>query len=375
MSPAVCKQAMVTAILLLGAAAQSARADRIKDLVEVRGARPNSLVGVGIVTGLDGTGDDANSPAVRRTLGEMMKKLGITLDEIQLKQLKARNAALVTVSAVLPPFARAGATIDVVVSSAGTARSLVGGTLVLTPLKGPDLVTYALAQGSLSSGAFTFQGATGTKVAKNHPTVARIPGGARVEKDAPGTRLVRNGEVMLFLRAPDFTTATRVAEAINAAQGEGSARVTDPGAVAVKVPAERSERVVELISSVEGLTVVPDVGARVVINERTGTIVVGANVTLGPATVAHGGITVRVSEERTPSQPNVLARAGETVVTPRTGVDVEEGAGGLVQIPAATTAGSVANALNALGVKPRDLVTIFQALAQAGALSAEIIVQ
>ncbi len=360
--------AMVASLLL----SASASAERLKELVDIEGVRPNSLTGVGLVVGLNGSGDDASSPITRRELQQLMKKLGISLDEVQVKQMKSKNVAMVTITATLPPFARAGSAMDVLVSSAGTARSLQGGTLILTPLKGADGQTYALAQGPLSMGGFSIEGKTGTSVVKNHPTVGRIPNGARVERNAPGM-LPGKGQIVLALRTPDFTNSTRIVAAINASLGARAASVRDPGAVAVLVPKEWEGYVIEMISVLESIEVIPDAPARVVIDERTGTIVVGTAVRLGPAAIANGGITVRIVEQENPSQPGPLSQ-GKTVVTKGSDIQVEEGEGRLVFVAGAASAGDVANALNALGVKPRDLVAIFEALAQAGALRAEIVI-
>ncbi|RMH40721.1 MAG: flagellar basal body P-ring protein FlgI [Deltaproteobacteria bacterium] len=343
------------------------RADRVKDLATVEGYRGNALVGVGIVVGLAGTGDDARSPVTRRSLAQLMKHLGITIDEAQ---LKAKNVAAVVVTAELPPFARAGMQVDVTVSSMGSAKSLQGGTLIATPLKGPDRMTYAIAQGPLSLGGFAVEAATGSTTKKNHSTVARIPNGATIEMDAPG-HLPRD-HVVLLLDNPDFTTASRIADAIDTAFGEPLARVRDPGAVVVRVGPKWRGRVVHFIAALESVQAEPDVRARVVIDERTGTIVVGEHVALSRAAIAHGGITVRVTERLNPSQPGILSRGGNTVVTPESDISVEEAGGQLVPIGPAGTVGDVAAALNALGVKPRDLVAIFQALAAAGALRAEL---
>jgi flagellar P-ring protein precursor FlgI len=359
-------------VLFLWGASAPAFAERIKELCDIEGVRPNSLVGMGLVVGLNGSGDDATSPVTRRALAGLMKKLDITVDATQLKQIKAKNVAIVTVTATMPAFARAGSALDVLVSSVGTARSLSGGTLLMTPLKGPDLLTYALAQGPVSLGGFAAEGKTGTSVVKNHPTVGRIPGGGRLEKSAPSV-LADSGELVLLLHQIDFTTATRIYKAINDSMGEGTAKLRDPGAVSIQIPKEWQGYVVEMMSIIEAVEVVPDAVARVVIDERTGTIVVGTGVKLGPAVIAHGSLTVRVREEQEASQPSVLAKKGETVVVPKSDIEASEEDGRLVFVAGAASAGDVANALNALGVKPRDLVIIFQALAQAGALRAEIV--
>ena len=350
-----------------------ASAERLKELCDVEGYRPNALIGVGLVVGLNGTGDDGSSPVTRRALSSMMHRLGVTLDETQAKAIKAKNVAVVNVTAQLAAFARAGSATDVLVSSAGTARALTGGTLILTPLKGADGVTYALAQGPLSIGGFSVEGKSGSGVGKNHPTVGRIPGGARIERNAPGTMSGRS-EVVLALRTPDFTNATRIVAAINTSMGSRTASVRDPGAVAVTVPKEWNGYVVEMVSVLESIEVIPDAPARIVIDERTGTIVVGAGVRLGPAAIAHGGLTVRVTEQQNASQPNPLSEQGSTVVTNQSDVTVDEEEGRLVFLAGTSSAGDVANALNALGVKPRDLVAIFEALRHAGALRAEIVI-
>jgi flagellar P-ring protein precursor FlgI len=362
-------RAILAALLLLVSVIE-ARGARVKELADVAGFRPNQLVGMGLVVGLAGTGDDASSVVTRRELAAMTKRLGLAIDPAD---IKAKNIAAVTVTAELPPFARPGMSIDVTVSSMGSAKSLAGGTLLLTPLKGVDLGTYALAQGPLTVGGFAAEGGSGSSAKKNHVTVARVPSGARVEKEAPG--VLARDEVVLMLRQPDFTTASRIAAAVNAALGDGAARLRDPGAVVVPVSARWKGKVVDLVAQLEALEAAPDAPARVVIDERTGTIVVGQAVTLGPAAIAVGGITVEVKETPLVSQPGILARAGETVVTPQSELKVEEAPGDVKVLPAATTVADVARALNALGAKPRDLAAIFQALKDAWALRAELVVR
>ncbi len=349
-------------------APRAARADRLKDLVDVEGVRDNALVGYGLVVGLQGTGDDASSAPTRKLLAQLIKHLGVAIDPAE---LKAKNVAAVVVTASLPPFARPGTALDITVSSIGTSKSLQGGVLVLTPLKGADMAVYALAQGSLSLGGFAVDSASGSSQKKNHATVGRIPGGARVEREAP--TIMPKGKIVLVLRQPDFTTAARIAEAIDAKLGPGTAIVRDPGAVVVTIGADWKGKTVNLVAQLEAIESQPDVGARVVIDERTGTVVVGVGVTLGPAAIAHGGLTVKVAERTDVSQPGVLA-GGSTVVTPGSDIAVEEGEGKLEMIAGAATVGDVAAALNAIGVKPRDLVAIFMALKAAGALRAEIII-
>jgi len=358
--------AFVTALTLIVTLATAARADRLKELVTVDGFRTNQLTGFGLVVGLDGTGDYTRSPITRRALTKMLKRLGLAVSDAQ---IQARNVAAVIVTAELPPFARPGSTIDVTVSSMDSADSLQGGTLVATPLKGADARTYAIAQGPMSVGGFTATGASGSSKRKNHVTAGRIPGGATIEVGAP-TRLP-DKQIVLALRSPDFTTATRIAAAIDASLGEGTARVRDPGAVLVTVSDKWRKREVQLVATLEAIEAIPDAPARVIIDERTGTVVVGDHVVLGKAAIAHGGITIEISEGLSASQPGILS-SGDTVLTPDTKVEVTEATGDLHVLAPATTVGDIASALNALGAKPRDLVSIFQALAAAGALRAEV---
>lgn len=344
----------------------SAESNRLKELVTVDGFRSNPLVGYGIVVGLNGTGDDARSPVVRKSLANMLKRLGVTIDA---DEIKAKNVAAVVITAELPAFSRSGMAIDVTVSSMGAAKSLQGGTLIATPLKGADLETYAIAQGSLSLGGFAVEGGSGSSATKNHPTVARIPGGATIERDSPN--LLPRNEVVLLLKQPDFTTASRIAKAIDKTFSTPTAFVRDPGAVAVRIHPEWRKHAVHFIATLEAIEAVADVPAKVVIDERTGTVVVGQNVRLGAAAIAQGSLTVTIDEVEEVSQPNELA-AGDTKLTQKTEIKVDEATGPLKALPEASTVGDVAAALNALGAKPRDLVAIFQALAAAGALRAEI---
>lgn len=354
---------LVVALALAGA---PARAERLKDLVEIEDVRSNPLVGYGLVVGLAGTGDDASSASTRGALAQLVRHLGQSIDPAQ---VKAKNVAVVIVTADLPPFGRAGATIDVTVSSLASAKSLQGGVLVATPLQGADGRVYALAQGSIALGGFIAEGASGSSQKKNHTTVGRIPGGAILEASAPG-RLQRD-RLTLLLREADFTTATRIATAIDATFGDGTADVRDPAAVVVHVPKSWRGKQVGLVAALESVEAEPDVRAKVVVDERTGTIVVGGAVTLRSAAIAYGGLTVSVQESQQVSQPGVLAE-GTTVATPDTKIGVEEGESQLVVVEQAATISELAAALNALGLKPRDLTAVFQALRAAGALRAEI---
>ncbi len=353
----------------LSLAASGARAARLKDIVDVEGFRPNQLVGVGLVVGLSQTGDDMGSLSTMQPLATLMRHLGVVIDPTV---IRTRDTALVMVTADLPPFGRPGMAIDVTVSAAGTARSLQGGTLLATALKGADRQTYALAQGPLTVGGYEITGFSGSSSRKNQVTVGRIPSGGRVEREAPAE--LPKEEVVLLLRDPDFTTAARVAQAVAPVVGDdGSVKLRNPATVVVTPGSSLRGKMVEFIATLESLEATPDVPARVVIDERSGTVVVGASVTLGAAAVAHGGLTVDVREKQEVSQPNQFAPPGaQTVVVPQTQVKIEEKGGPMQAIGPATTVADVAAALNALGVKPRELVTILQALKAAGALHAEL---
>jgi len=342
-----------------------AAADRLKDVATVEGVRTNELTGAGLVVGLAGTGDDASSPVVRSSLAKMYKQLGISVDA---SAIKSKNVAAVVVTAKLPAFARPGQAIDVTVSSVGSSKSLAGGTLIAAPLKGPDGRTWAIAQGGLAVGGFLAEG-DGATQRKNHVTVARIPNGALVESNGP-TEMPR-GEIVLVLRQPDFTTAARITAAIDAALGAGSAHARDAGAVAVEIAPGWSQQVPALIARLEAIEVEPDQLARVVVDERTGTVVIGGAVRLRAAAIAYGGLTITISEQPAVSQPGPLA-GGRTAVTPRTDLTVTEVSGDLHTLPAASTVTDVVAALNALGVKPRDLIAILSTLAQSGALRAQV---
>jgi flagellar P-ring protein precursor FlgI len=381
------------ALLLIAA---EARADRLKDLADLRGARPNKLFGYGLVVGLAGTGDDITAEFTVQSVVTMLRRLGVQVDG---ERLRLKNVAAVVVTAELPAFAAAGRRIDVTVSSIGNARSLQGGTLLATPLRGADLQVYAMAQGALSVGGYLAGGRTGSQTQKNHTTVARIPNGALVEREVT-VELARE-QLEINLREPDFTTAVRVADVIRGrldaiaaaasevgtppseSEEEGGAEeggtdslevtARDPGTVVVHLPHRLRERVTLIMAELEKLEVDPDRRARVVVNERTGTVVLGSGVRLLPVAIAHGGLTVQVKETLLPSQPGPLSR-GTTRVVPDTRLDIAEGTGSLRELAGASLS-DVVRALNAIGVKPRDLVAILQALKSAGSLRAELEVQ
>jgi len=348
---------------LAALAPRPAQAARLKDLAAVAGARDNELFGYGLVVGLAGTGDTEQAPFTQQSLGSMLGRLGL---RVPVADLRVRNVAAVMVTARLPAFARAGTRLDAAVGSIGTARSLEGGFLLLTPLTGADGTVRAAAQGPVQTGGLAAGGAAG-QFRRNQPAAGRIPGGAIVERPVIPSL---SAPVVLQLREPDFTTARRVAAAVDAALGDGSAHALD--AAAVEVRAGGSTDPVELLARLEAVEVEADRRARVVVSERTGVVVAGENVRLRPATVAHGELRVTVGEAPVASQPGTLARAGNTAVLERTQVDVTETSRGAVAMPAAGSVDELARALNALGAGPRDLVSILQALKAAGALDAEL---
>ncbi|HJK98828.1 MAG TPA: flagellar basal body P-ring protein FlgI [Polyangiaceae bacterium LLY-WYZ-14_1] len=355
---------------ILGAAGlpERARAVRIEDLCDVRGVRTNQVIGYGLVVGLNGTGDIGQARFTLQSTAAMLRRLGATIDP---RMIQTRNAAAVMVTADLPPFANPGTRIDVVVSSLGNARSLQGGTLLQTPLYGADRRVYAVAQGPLVVGGFLFQGRTGSRVGQNFTTTARVPSGGIVERRVAAPEL--DGETLvLTLKDPSFVNASRIVEAIGGELGEGTASAPDPGTVVVRVPADYADNQVGLLARVQVLEVEADAPARVVIDERTGTVALGANVRIGEAAVAQGGLTVEIGERFGVSQPNALARGGQTAVVPESDVQATQEDGPLRLVPETATLSDVVAALNAIGARPRDLMAIFQALRAAGALRAEV---
>ena len=362
----------LAALFLTLSVSTPARADRLRDLCDVVGARDNQLVGYGIVTGLNGTGDDVSAPFAAQSLKALLRRLGVQVDA---KQVRLRNVAAVIVTTNIPAFVRSGARLDVTVSSIGNAKSLVGGVLIQTPLRGADRRTYAVGQGPLILGGFSASGSSGSSVQSNSTTTARVPNGALVEREIQTTTNV-NGKMTLALRNPDFATASRVAEAISKDLGAGSARALDGGAIEVVAPKGMQGKWVELIARLGELEVTPSENARVVINERTGTIVVGGEVRLSAVAIAQGGITITVQENKDVSQPLPFGD-GRTAVTRRSEVTAteEKQAPSLAYVDSATSLADVAKALSTFGVSPRDLASIMQALKSAGALRAEVVVQ
>ena len=348
-----------------------AQAARIKEVAAVEGVRSNQLTGFGLVVGLDGTGDQTTQmPYTAQGLTNYLQQLGITLPAASAAQLQLKNVAAVLVTAQLPAFARPGQALDVNVSSMGNAKSLKGGMLIVTPLKGADGEVYALAQGNLIvAGAGASAG--GSKVQINHLSVGRIPGGAQVERSVP-TPLLEGSSITLGLEASDFQTARRVAQAINRRFGDGAARALDGRTVRVNAPTDSDARV-SFIAEMEELALESSVAAaKVVINSRTGSIVLNQAVTLGPCAVAHGNLSISISSTPVVSQPNALSTGGQTVVTEKSNIEIRQEPGQLIQIPAAPQLTDVVRALNALGATPQDLLAILQAIKAAGALNAEL---
>ena len=349
----------------------SASAERIKDLARVAGVRDNQLAGYGLVFGLDGTGDQTSQTEFTvQSIRNMLNQLGITLPPTSNPQLK--NVAAVMVHATLPPFAKAGATIDVTVSSIGNAKSLRGGSLIMTPLKGVDAQIYAMAQGNLVVGGFGASSDDGSSITVNIPSVGRIPNGATVEREVV-TPFLDSDFLTLNLHRTDFTTTTRVVQAIDAMLGADSAVAIDGNSVRVVAPADPAQRVA-FMSIVENIEVNPgDAPAKVVVNSRTGTIVIGSRVLVSPAAVTHGSLSVTISNNPIVSQPAPLA-TGATAVVPKQDIDVEQEANRMFLFNPGVSLDDIVQAVNGVGAAPGDLVAILEALKEAGALRAELIV-
>jgi flagellar P-ring protein precursor FlgI len=343
---------------------------RVKDIARIQGVRENEIFGYGLVVGLNGTGDrSGSSPFTPQTVANMLLRMGINVPRTA---LSLKNVAAVVVTAKLQPFARTGTSVDVLVSSIGDATSLQGGTLLLTPLQGGDGKVYAVAQGPVSVGGFQFiASGTSETVQKNHPTVGRVPGGATIEREVPMS-LNPHG-VTVTLSQPDFTTAARLSQAVNGELGGSLARALDPGTVTVSVPADYRERLVEFVAKVENARLETDAPAKVVINERTGTIIMGSEVRILAVAVSHGNLSIHIKSEFQVSQPQPFAPLGSATVTvPQTQTTVKEEKGNLILLPEGASIGEVVKALNAIGATPRDLIAILQAIKQAGALQAAL---
>lgn len=348
-----------------------AHAERVKDIASVAGVRGNQLVGYGLVVGLDGTGDQTSqAPFTIQSIKNMLSQFGVTIPPNANPQLK--NVAAVTVTADLPAFAKVGQTIDVTVSSLANASSLRGGTLLMTPLRGVDGEVYGIAQGSLVVSGFGVQGKDGSRISVNVPSAGRVPNGATVEREVPNS-FVANPYVMLNLHTPDFTTASRLATGINALLGQATAKAVDAVSIRVTAPQDPDQRIAYL-STLEAIEIEPgDAPARVIVNSRTGTVVIGSHVRVTPAAVAHGSLSVTITERNDVSQPAPFS-GGTTTVTPRTDISVNQGEARMFVFNAGVTLDEIVRAVNQVGAAPGDLVAILEALKQAGALRAQLIV-
>ena len=345
-------------------------APRIKDLVEIEGVRGNDLVGYGLVVGLNGTGDGIrNAPFTEEALANLLERLGVNVSG---EAIRPKNVAAVIITATLPAFSRIGGRIDVTVSAIGDAKSLLGGTLVMTPLNAADGEIYAVAQGPIIAGGISAAGDAASEQI-GVPTSGSIPGGARVEREIDFV-FGEMARIRLALREPDFTTAARIEAAINAALGKPVARMGDAGTVTLDLAAA-SETPARLISMIENIAVAPASKARVVVDQRSGTIVLGADVTISRVAVAQGRLSIRVTERPIPSQPNPFAE-GETLLVPRTDIDIDQGGGNrMAVVEGNVSLADLVDGLNALGVGPRDMIDILKAIKAAGALHAELLVQ
>lgn len=360
---------LVLLLMLLGV--QSARAERIKDLASVAGVRGNALIGYGLVVGLDGTGDQTSqAPFTVQSLKALLQQLGVTVPPGVNPQLK--NVAAVAVHAELPAFAKPGQSIDVTVSSIANAGSLRGGALLMTPLKGPDGEVYALAQGNLVVGGLGVNGKDGSRISINIPSAGRIPNGANVERAAP-TAWSAAPEIRLNLHEADFTTATRLAAVVNGLLGADSAQALDSVTVAVHAPADPGQRT-SFVAALENLDVQPGIAAaKVIVNSRTGTVVIGSEVRVMPAAVTHGSLSVTITERTAVSQPGAFSN-GQTVAAPQSSIDVSQGSGRMFKFDAGVSLDEIVRAVNQVGAAPGDLVAILEALKEAGALRAELLI-
>jgi flagellar P-ring protein precursor FlgI len=347
---------------ILAATVIPASAVRIKDIAAIKGVRSNQLLGYGLVVGLNGTGDKSGTAFTMQSLGNMIEHMGV---HVNASSLKPKNIAAVMITAEMPAFSRIGSKMDIMVSSMGDAKSLVGGTLLMTPLRGVDGNVYALAQGAVAVG-----GAGGGGTTKNHLLVGRIAGGASIEKEL-ANNFNDKEELLMSLFNPDFTTVSRIVKSINKKTKKKVAQAVDSGALRITVPDSMKGRVSEFIASIEGLPITPDNTAKVVVNEKTGTVIIGENVSISTVAVSHGNLTITIQNKKDVSQPAPLSGGETTVTNSRTAEMTEEEAHVMV-LPRGTTIKDLVKALNAIGVTPRDLISIFQTIKASGALQAEL---
>jgi flagellar P-ring protein precursor FlgI len=351
--------------------ANEALAERVKDIAGIEGVRDNPLLGYGLVVGLDGTGDKTSQVAfTEQSLRSMLVQYGVTVPP-NIK-LQPKNVAAVSIHAVLPPFAKPGQKIDITASSLGNSKSLRGGTLLMSPLKGADGKVYAIAQGNLAVGGLGVSGADGSSIAINVPSVGRIPDGATVERSVPSS-FADTRQIVFNLHEPDFTTARRLVDAINTALGTEQAKALDAVSVSVTAPQDLTQRVA-FVGYLEELEIRPgQTAGKIIVNSRTGTIVIGSHVTVGPAAVTHGSLTVTINENPEVSQPAPFSE-GETAVVPDSEIRVEREDNRMFELERGTTLASIVKAINSVGAAPGDLVAILEALKQAGALHAQLII-
>lgn len=350
-------------------AAAHAATSRIKDIVQIEGVRDNMLIGYGLVVGLNGTGDTINnSPFTQQSIIGMLERLGVNVRD---QNFKTGNVAAVMVTATLPPFSAQGSRIDINVSSLGNARELRGGTLLVTPLLGADGEVYAVGQGPVVTNAFQAAGQAAS-VTQNTPTSGRISNGAIVEREID-FKLNDMQKLRLTLRNPDFTTARRIAQTINRSLNAKDAVAADPNTVQLTVPSSYKGKMFDLIADIEQLQVVPDAVAKVIVDEKSGTIVMGRDVRISEVAIAQGNLTIRITETPQVSQPQPFSQGGTTQVVPRSSIDVDKGEGNKITVlPSGITIQELVSSLNALGVTPRDIITILQSIKAAGALQADI---
>jgi flagellar P-ring protein FlgI len=365
---------LLLAFGVLAGATATAHAERIKDLATVSGVRLNQLIGYGLVVGLDGTGDQTSqTPFTIQSISNMLAKFGVPIPATTVTNAQLKNVAAVTVTADLPAFAKAGQMIDITVASIGNASSLRGGSLLMTPLRGVDGQVYAFAQGSMVVSGFGISGKDGSKISVNVPSAGRIPNGASVEREVP-VKFGGDGHLVFNLNTPDFTTASRVVNAINKILGAGTADALDAVSIRVAAPMDPNQRTAYL-ATLEAIDVDPgDPPARVIINSRTGTVVISSHVRVMAAAVAHGSLTVTITEREQVSQPNPFTQVPSATVTPKSSISVKEGDARMFVFQAGVNLDEIVRAVNQVGAAPSDLVAILEALQQAGALRAEMIV-
>lgn len=356
-------------VLLFSASVWAAR---IKDIAHIEGFRSNQLSGYGLVMGLNGTGDRQNTEFTAQTLANLLQEYNIRVNPAD---VRVKNVAAVIVTADIPAFVQPGTKLDAAISSLGDAGSLSGGTLLLTPLKGPDGKVYAVAQGPVSLGGGYTALAIGAKVSKNHQTAGRITGGVLLERAIPSSVVGNDGQIRIDLDQPDFTTATRISESLAHSPLRAAAQPISPGVVTVAIPDKFKPDPIAFISVLESIEIATDNPARIVVNERTGTVIISKDVRIAPVAVAHGGLHITIKTEQRVSQPNPFGK-GQTTVVPDSTIAAKEESRQLLELPGGTGVllGEIVQALNSLGVTPRDLIAVFEALREAGALQAELVV-